>query len=206
VKGGEVSGVPGTGSATGERNVGKMSTFAPVSRRNEREEGAAPLFYSPAGRSGMITTERLTEALQRHLAGTPHFLVHAEVRPTGKAIVEVDNDKAITLADLTAINESLRDAFGEALDDLELEVGSPGMGRPFRVKRQYVKHTGRMVEVKFTDGRLLTGQLVAANDQGIQLRIEHPSKIKGRAPKLDEEATAFAFAEITSTQAIIKFN
>jgi ribosome maturation factor RimP len=74
------------------------------------------------------------------------------------------------------------------------------------VKRQYVKHTGRMVEVKFTDGRLLTGQLVAANDQGIQLRIEHPSKIKGRAPKLDEEATAFAFAEITSTQAIIKFN
>jgi ribosome maturation factor RimP len=186
--------------------VGKMSTFAPVSRRNEREEGAAPLFYSPADRSGMITTERLTEALQRHLAGTPHFLVHAEVRPSGKAIVEVDNDKAITLADLTAINESLRDAFGEALDDLELEVGSPGMGRPFRVKRQYVKHTGRMVEVKFTDGRLLTGQLVAANDQGIQLRIEHPSKIKGRAPKLDEEATAFAFAEITSTQAIIKFN
>ncbi len=180
--------------------------FCAVSRRNEREEGTAPLFYSPVDRERMITTERLTEALERRLNGTPHFLVHAEVRPTGKAIVEVDNDKAITLADLTTINQTLRDEFGEALDDMELEVSSPGMGRPFRVKRQYIKHTGRMVEVKFTDGRLIPGQLVAVDDLGIQLRIEHPSKIKGRAPKLDEEATAFPFAEIKSTQATIKFN
>ena len=47
---------------------------------------------------------------------------------------------------------------------------------------------------------------IAVDDLGIQLRIEHPSKIKGRAPKLDEEATAFPFAEIKSTQATIKFN
>lgn len=153
----------------------------------------------------MITTERLTEALERRLAGTPHFLVFAEVRPTGKAIVEVDNDKAITLADLTSINQGLREEFGEALDDLELEVGSPGMGRPFRVQRQYVKHTGRLVEVKLADGRTLQGQLAAVNDEGIHLRVQHPSKVKGRLPKLDEEATAIPFAEIKSTQATIKF-
>lgn len=154
----------------------------------------------------MITTERLTEALERRLAGTPHFLVHAEVRPTGKAIVEVDNDKAITLADLTAINQGLRDEFGDLLDDMELEVSSPGMGRPFRVKRQYLKHTGRLVEVKLADGRVLTGQLAGVDDQGIQLRIEHTSKVKGRPAKLDEEATALPFAQIKSTQATIKFN
>ncbi|MBL8000621.1 MAG: hypothetical protein JNL05_01555 [Flavobacteriales bacterium] len=154
----------------------------------------------------MITTERLTEALERRLSGTPHFLVFAEVRPGGKAVVEVDNDKAITLADLTAINQGLREEFGEALDDLELEVGSPGMGRPFRVLRQYVKHTGRVVEVKLADGRTLQGQLAAVNEQGIQLRVQHPSKVKGRLPKLDEEATAIPFSEIKSTQATIKFN
>jgi ribosome maturation factor RimP len=153
----------------------------------------------------MITTERLTEALERRLADTPHFLVFAEVRPTGKAIVEVDNDKAVTLADLTAINQGLREEFGEALDDLELEVGSPGMGRPFRVHRQYIKHTGRLVEVKLADGRTLQGQLGAVTDQAIHLRVQHPSKVKGRLPKLDEEATAIPFAEIKSTQATIKF-
>lgn len=154
----------------------------------------------------MITTKMLTEALERHLEGTPHFLVHAEVRPSGKAIVEVDNDKAITLNDLTAINKGLREAFGEALDDLELEVSSPGMGRPFKVKRQYQKHTGRLVEVLKTDGKLLRAQLVAFDDQGITVRIEQPSKVKGRLPKLDKETTAIPFAEIKSTQASINFN
>ncbi len=148
----------------------------------------------------------LTEALERHLEGTPHFLVHAEVRPSGKAIVEVDNDKAITLNDLTAINKGLRDAFGEALDDLELEVSSPGMGRPFRVKRQFQKHTGRLVEVLKKDGQLLRAQLVAFDDEGITVKIEQPSKVKGRLPKLDKDTTAIPFAEIKSTQASINFN
>ena len=154
----------------------------------------------------MITTKMLTEALERHLEGTPHFLVHAEVRPSGKAIVEVDNDKAITLNDLTAINKGLRDAFGEALDDLELEVSSPGMGRPFKVKRQFQKHTGRLVEILKKDGQLVRAQLVAFDDDGITVKIEQPSKVKGRLPKLDKDTTAIPFADIKSTQASIKFN
>jgi ribosome maturation factor RimP len=154
----------------------------------------------------MITTKMLTEALERHLEGTPHFLVHAEVRPSGKAIVEVDNDKAITLNDLAAINKGLRETFGDALDDLELEVSSPGMGRPFRVKRQFQKHTGRLVEVLKTDGKLLRAQLVAFDDDGITVKIEQPSKVKGRLPKLEEKTTAIPFADIRSTQASINFN
>lgn len=154
----------------------------------------------------MITTESLTKALERRLADTPHFLVFAEVRPTGKAIVEVDNDKAITMDDLSAINQGLREEFGDALDDLELEVSSPGMGRPFRVMRQYVKHSGRMVEVKLADGSAISGQLVRADDSAVHLRIEHPSKIKGRPAKIDEEVTAFPFEQVKSTQVTIKFN
>ena len=180
--------------------------FCAVSRRNEREEGTAPLFYSPVDRERMITTERLTEALERRLNGTPHFLVHAEVRPTGKASVEVDNDKAITLADLTTINQTLRDEFGEALDDMELEVSSPGMGRPFKVARQYQKHLGRLVDVQLADGRTLNGRLAEFDQQTLGLRIQHPSKVKGRLPKLDEEITRIPFADVKTTKATITFN
>lgn len=148
----------------------------------------------------------LTQALERQLEGTPHFLVFAEVRPSGKAIVEVDNDKAITLNDLAAINKGLREELGEALDDVELEVSSPGMGRPFKVKRQYQKHTGRVVEILRTDGKLLRAQLVGFDDAGLTVRIEQPSKVKGRPAKLEEKTTAIPFAEIKSTQASITFN
>ncbi|MEO8067345.1 MAG: hypothetical protein ABI599_06600 [Flavobacteriales bacterium] len=154
----------------------------------------------------MITTQELTEALERHLAGTPHFVVHAEVRPGGKAIVEVDNDQAITLADLTDINHGLRDAFGDRLDDVELEVGSPGMGNPFRVQRQYDKHKGRVVEVLMKDGAVVLGQLVAADTDTLTLLVQHPSKVLGRLPKMDTDPTAIPFAEIKSTKATHKFN
>ncbi len=154
----------------------------------------------------MITTAMLTQALERQLEGTPHFLVFAEVRPSGKAIVEVDNDKAITLNDLTSINKGLRDTFGEALDDIELEVSSPGMGRPFRVKRQFQKHIGRMVEVLKADGKLLRAQLVGFDDHGITVLLEQPAKVKGRPAKLDKDTTAIPFADIKSTQASINFN
>lgn len=154
----------------------------------------------------MITTQELTQALERQLAGTPHFLVFAEVRPSGKAIIEVDNDRSITIEDLTAINRGLREAFGDALDDLDLEVSSPGVGRPFRVLRQYDKHVGRTVEVELTEGGHLAGELAGVDAEGIALLVEHPSKVKGRAPKLDSEPTTIPFSRIKSTQATIKFN
>lgn len=155
----------------------------------------------------MITTAQLIEALERQFEGTHHFLVFAEVRSSGKAVVEVDNDDAaITLLDLTTINQDLRDTFGEALDDVELEVSSPGMGRPFKVERQFRKHTGRTVETVLKDGRSLKGQLVSYGPESLVLRIEHPSKIKGRPAKLDDEPTAIPVADIKSTQASINFN
>jgi ribosome maturation factor RimP len=174
--------------------------------RRTREEGTAPLFCAHLSQSGMITTQSLNEALERQLAETPHFLVFAEVRPSGKAVVEVDNDRSITLADLTAINKGLREEFGEALDDLELEVSSPGVGRPFRVLRQYEKHIGRDVEVTLVDGDTLQGRLAGVDTTGISLFVERPSKVKGRAPKVDEEATTIPFDRIKNTQATIKFN
>ena len=154
----------------------------------------------------MITTQELTEALERQLDGTPHFVVRAEVRPSGKAIVEVDNDKAVTLATLTDINNGLRASFGERLDDVELEVGSPGMGNPFRVRRQYHKHVGRVVEVDLNNGSTVTGKLQTVSDEGISLLVQQPSKVKGRLPKEDKDPTAIPFADIKSTKATYKFN
>lgn len=185
---------------------GPDAYICPRKSAGEEERGGRPSFLFPTNEGGMITTQMLTEALERQLAGTLHFLVHAEVRPSGKAIVEVDNDKAITLDDLIAINQGLRDAFGEALDDVELEVGSPGMGRPFRVPRQYRKHIGRIVEVLTTDGRTTLGRLVAYTEDGLTVQRQVPSKIKGRAPKLEEETTAIPFAVIKSTQAHVNIN
>lgn len=155
----------------------------------------------------MITTEQLQSALLRHLEGTPCFLVSAEVRPGGKAVVEVDHEEMpIALDELAAINKELREEFGEALDDMELQVGSPGLGRPFKVERQYLKHVGRAVEVVPKQGNVLEGVLEAYAETGVTVRALVPSKIKGRKPKLSEETTVIPFTEIKAVQATITIN
>ena len=154
----------------------------------------------------MITVERIRQSVLQHLEGTAHFLVAVELRPGNKAVVEVDNDRAITLQELADLNRAVRDDLGEAADDLEMQFSSPGMGRPFKVVRQYEKHIGRLVDVLLTDGRTLNGRLANYDNTALGLRIQHPSKVKGRLPKLDEEITLIPLAEIKSTQATITFN
>ena len=154
----------------------------------------------------MINSQQLEQALRQQLEGTRHFLVCAEVRPGGKAVVEVDNDGSITLADLSAINQGLCDTFGEALDDVELQVGSPGLGRPFKVEQQYRKHIGKQVEVALSDGKQVMGLLEDYAPEALTLRILQPAKIKGRLPQLSDETTVIPFTGIKSTQASITTN
>ena len=154
----------------------------------------------------MITADQVRSTVEQQLQGTGHFLVDVEVRPNDKVIVEVDNDRAITLAELAEINRALRDELDAQGIDLELQVSSPGMGRPFKVMRQYRKHVGRLVSVQLLDGRTYDGVLDNVGEEGLALRVQQPSKIKGRPPKLDEELTPFAFSEIRSTKTVITFN
>lgn len=154
----------------------------------------------------MITAEHVKHIVQQHLEGTTHFLVAVDLRPGNKLVVEVDNDRAITLQELADLNRAVRDDLGEAADDLEMQFSSPGMGRPFKVVRQYEKHIGRLVDVLLVDGRTLNGRLANYDNTALGLRIQHPSKVKGRLPKLDEEITLIPLAEIKSTQATITFN
>ena len=154
----------------------------------------------------MVTAEQVKRSVERHLEGTTHFLVDVDVRPGGKVVVEVDNDRAITLQELADLNKAVRDDLAEAADDCELQFSSPGMGRPFKVARQYQKHTGRIVQVLLDDGTVLEGRLESADAEQLGLRIQHPSKVKGRLPKLDEDITIIPLAGIKSTKAIITFN
>lgn len=154
----------------------------------------------------MITEADVKRMVEKHLEGTMHFLVAVELRPGNKLVVEVDDDRAITLNELAALNKAVREELGPEADDYEMQFSSPGMGRPFKVMRQYHKHMGRIVDITLNDGRTLHGQLAAIAEATVGLRIQHPSKVKGRLPKLDEEVTTVPLTDIKSTKATITFN
>ena len=141
----------------------------------------------------MITSETIIELVEQHIRGTDIFLVEVVVKPGNAIRVHVDRPEGISIDQCVKISRFLNEQLDRDVEDYSLEVSSPGLGAPFRVKQQYEKNTGRYVEVIQTDGRRQEGKLESVTQETIVL------KVKGK----DRE---IRFDEIKKTKAIISFN
>jgi ribosome maturation factor RimP len=67
----------------------------------------------------------------------------------------------------------------------DLEVSSPGVGRPLTEPRHWHRARGRMVKVNVIQGENLTGRVQSVDDDGVTLVPEQEVK-KGMKPKQGE--------------------
>ena len=153
----------------------------------------------------MQVEKRVKELIEEKIADRPElFLVDIKMLPNNKLIIHVDGDEGITIQDCAAISRHVGFHLEEenVLDKAyNLEVSSPGIGEPLKLKRQYNKNIGREVSVKLEGGALTEGKLLAVSDDGIV--IEAKVKIKGKKAELVE--TGIDFNNITETKVLISF-
>ena len=91
-------------------------------------------------------------------------------------------------------------------EDFELEVGSAGIGQPFKVLRQYEIHQGDNVEVLTTEGKKLKGTLQNVTPEGFDLTFEEKVREEGsKRPKLVERNLHLEFANVKWTKYLIDF-
>ena len=91
-------------------------------------------------------------------------------------------------------------------EDYELEVGSAGIGQPFKVLQQYYIHIGQEVEVMTKGGQKLTGILKDADEEKFTVTVQKKVKLEGsKRPKLVEEDETFTYEQIKYTKYLISF-
>ncbi|TDQ09369.1 ribosome assembly cofactor RimP [Pedobacter metabolipauper] len=153
----------------------------------------------------MQVEKRVIALIEEKIADRPElFLVEVKMLPNHKLIIHVDGDEGITIQDCAAISRHVGFHLEEenTIDKAyNLEVSSPGVGEPLKLKRQYDKNVGREVGLKLTDGTQKEGKLLSVNDHGIV--IEAKVKEKGKKAQLVE--TAVDFNNITETKVLISF-
>jgi len=122
-----------------------------------------------------------------------------------KLLVFVDNDTGITLRECQLISRRLE----EAIDDQEffpkaytLDVSSPGIDRPLRLYRQYLKNIGRPVQVFLKDGSILSGVLTGIDDNEVRLEAE---KKKGKKQKTEGGDWNIPFDDIDKIVVEVRF-
>lgn len=115
----------------------------------------------------MITEQTITELVEQYLVGSDIFLVDVAVKAGNAIRVHVDRMEGISIDECVKISRYLNEKLDRDAEDYSLEVSSPGLGAPFRVKQQYDKNCGRHIEVRLKEGSTVTGKLQTVSDHGI---------------------------------------
>ena len=135
-----------------------------------------------------------------------YFLVDITVSPDDKIVVEIDHAEGVWIDDCVELSRYIESKLNREEEDYELEVGSAGIGQPFKVLKQYLIHVGKDVEVMTKDGKKWTGVLTDANEENFTLTVEVKVKPEGaKRPKLVEQNITFTYDEIKYTKYLISF-
>ena len=153
----------------------------------------------------MQVEKRVTELVEEKISDRPElFLVEVKMLPNNKLIIHVDGDEGISIQDCAAISRHV----GFHLEEentiekaYNLEVSSPGVGEPLRLKRQYVKNIGRELSVKLAGGEIKEGELLSVDENSITIA----AKIKEKGKKVQLAETSIDFNGITETKVLISF-
>lgn len=133
------------------------------------------------------------------------FLVEANHNNT-KLELFIDSDSNITFEKCRKISrylEAFIDEKGWLGEKYTLEVSSPGITRPLKFKRQYLKNIGRKMEIKVKEEGKKKGLLIKVTDDHVYL--EEKVRVKEGKKKVNKVLThEIAFDNIE--KAIVKFS
>jgi ribosome maturation factor RimP len=108
------------------------------------------------------------------------FLVEVKIRPGNNIKVFIDADNGMSIDRLAQYNRSLYRQIEESAlfpnGDFSLEISSPGLDEPLKLRRQYIKNIGRYIDVLLKNGTKREGKLIAVNDNDIVLEEEKVNK------------------------------
>ena len=154
----------------------------------------------------MIEKNVVTRIVEEWLDGKDYFLVDVSVSPDDRIVVEIDHADGVWIDDCVDLSRYIESKLNREEEDYELEVGSAGIGQPFKVLKQYQIYVGKEVEVLDKAGKKWKGVLAEANEENFTITMTVKVKPEGaKRPKLVEQNVTFTYDEIKYTKYLISF-
>ena len=154
----------------------------------------------------MISRSIVEGIVNEWLEDKEYFLVDVTVSPDDKIVVEIDHAEGVWIDDCVELSRFIESKLDREEEDYELEVGSAGIGQPFKVLQQYLIHIGKEVEVLTKEGKKLEGVLKEADAEHFVVTVQKKVKPEGaKRPKLVDEDLTFTYEEIKYTKYLISF-
>jgi ribosome maturation factor RimP len=133
------------------------------------------------------------------------FLIDLVISENNKIQITVDGDNGVPLSECIRINRSVENNFDREEEDFSLEVTTPDISHPLKLKRQYIKNINRILKVKTAEEEL-EGTLTEADDDKIVLnwKAREPKPI-GKGKVTVQKTATVAYKEIKEATVKIVF-
>ena len=128
----------------------------------------------------MINKETIQALTEEWLQGNDYFLVDIGFSADDRIVIEIDHADGVWIEDCAELSRFLQERLGDELGDYELEVGSAGLGQPFKVAQQYVNHIGDTVEVLDLEGKKVQGVLKSVDGTSFTVTLQEKQKQEGK--------------------------
>ena len=153
----------------------------------------------------MINKDVVKTFVEEWLQGNDYFLVDIIFGADDRIVIEIDHADGVWIEDCAELSRFLQEKLGDELGDYELEVGSAGLGQPFKILRQYEIHVGKQVETQTKYGKKHRGTLLSVDKEGFELGEMQKVKEEGKKRPVSKEVTVrFSFDEVAYTKYLIK--
>ena len=157
-------------------------------------------------RKDMIEKNEVKTIVEEWLAGNDYFLVDVMFTPDDRIVVEIDHADGVWIEDCAALSRYLQEKLGDDLGNYELEVGSAGIGQPFKVAQQYSNHIGKDVEVLTAEGVKVQGVLTAVDGDNFIVVVKEKQKQEGKKrPVMVDVEKSYNMNNIKYTKYLLSF-
>ncbi len=154
----------------------------------------------------MINKETIRTLTEEWLKDNDYFLVDINFGADDRIVIEIDHADGVWIEDCAALSRHLQEQLGDELGDFELEVGSAGLGQPFKVAQQFINHIGDTVEVMDPDGKKLQGRLKSVDGRNFTVTVQEKQKQEGRKrPVLVEVDKTYAMDGVKYAKYLLTF-
>lgn len=154
----------------------------------------------------MIDKNVVKKLVDEWLEGKEYFLVDIQISADAKIVVEIDHADGVWIEDCVELSKFIEERLSRDEEDYELEVGSAGLGQPFKVPQQYINFIGKEVEVLDQDRRKIRGILKSVEGKKFVVSVNEKVQVEGkkRPVKMDVDHE-YDMNEVKYTKYIISF-
>lgn len=154
----------------------------------------------------MIDKNAVKTIVEEWLGGNEYFLVDVSIEPDNRIVVEIDHADGVWIEDCAELSRHIQERLGAELDDYELEVGSAGIGQPFKVAQQYAIHVGKEVEVLTADGKKVQGVLKSVDGPAFVVTVKEKQRVEGKKrPVIVDVDREFNMDNVKYTKYLLSF-